>query len=263
MQLTALHTYPVKSMRGISLTEAPINAIGLPHDREWLLATPEGQFLTARKLPQLLLWQAHVLPHGIQLIAPDGETRTILHTHMQQIAPVTVWKDHFNAYHGDALADEWLSSKLNTTCCLFWLGKNSQRTLDYDAKTPLSFADGAPFLLASEASLHHLNQQLTQPVEMARFRANLVIDGKQPYAEDDWRQIRIGEVVFELFKPCTRCIMTTVDLHTAEKHPQQQPLATLAKTHRAIFGINMIVLNSGFVRLGDSVEILAYHDKPL
>ena len=262
MQLTAITTYPVKSMRGINLTSAHINPIGLPHDREWLIASPDGKFLSARKLPQLLLWQAHILPNGLQLIAPNGEQLTLEHHTFSLNAAVTVWKDQFSAYHGNTIADEWLSQQLHTPCRLFWLGKNSPRLLSH-SQTPLSFADGSPFLLTSEASLHYLNSQLDKPVEMARFRANLVIDGTTAYAEEHWQHIRIGEVTFELFKPCTRCIMTTMDLHTAEAHPQQQPLATLAKTHRAIFGINMIALNTGTLHLHDPIEILSYHDKSI
>lgn len=57
-------------------------------------------------------------------------------------------------------------------------------------------------------------------------------------------------------RPCARCVMTTVDLQTAEKSPLQEPLKTLAKTRKAIFGMNMIALNSGVVRLGDEVGVL-------
>ena len=91
---------------------------------------------------------------------------------------------------------------------------------------------------------------------MRRFRPNLVVDGEVAYAEEGWKRIRIGEVEFELFKPCVRCVMTTVDLQTAEKSPLQEPLKTLAKTRKAIFGMNMIALNSGVLRLGDAVNVL-------
>ena len=256
MQLTALFHYPVKSMRGNPLQQAAASACGLPHDREWLLTDPDGKFLTARKLPQLLLWQAAADEHGLTLTAPDGDTLHTACDRMQQQAEVNVWKDHFSAQYGSAEADEWLSRKLGQACRLFWLGAPGNRRLPY-SDGPLSFADGAPFLLANEASLAALNQTLDEPVEMARFRANLVIDGQTAYEEEQWQRIRIGEVTFELFKPCVRCVMTTVDLHTAQLHPQQQPLATLAKTRRAIFGMNMIALNSGTVTLGDRVEILA------
>lgn len=55
MQLTEIVYYPVKSMRGLNAEAADIRHAGMPHDREWLVATPDGMFLTARKLPHMLL----------------------------------------------------------------------------------------------------------------------------------------------------------------------------------------------------------------
>ena len=110
------------------------------------------------------------------------------------------------------------------------------------------------------ASLAELNRHLAAPVGMDRFRANLVIDGDTPYAEDGWRHIRIGTVTFELFKPCSRCVMITIDPLTGAKSPLAEPLRTLAKTHRlpegACFGVNMVALNSGSVTVSDTITIL-------
>lgn len=255
MRLIALHRYPVKSLGGHSLTESLFTPQGLAHDREWLIATPAGQFITARQLPQMLLWQTEIHADGITLIAPNGNRYTTQPAYYTQIAPVQVWKDQFTAYCGDDGADTWLSEHIGQSVRLYYLGRNSHRLLAPD--TPLSFADSAPFLLTNTASLIHLNQQLDNPVEMARFRANLVIEGNLPYQEEQWKRIRIGTAEFELFKPCVRCVMTTVDLTTAIKHPQQQPLATLAQTRNAIFGMNMRTRQSGILRVGDDVSILA------
>lgn len=257
MQLSEIVYYPVKSMRGINAETALIRPEGLPHDREWLLTKPDGQFITARKFPQMLLWTATPVSDGLQLTAPDGDSRTALISNFNQSADVTVWDDSFAAYRSpSAELDDWLSQKLDTPCRLHYLGAHSRRLLGY-SQTPLSFADGAPYLLANSASLAALNAKLAEPVEMRRFRANLVIDTDTPWAETEWRRIRIGTVEFELFKPCIRCVMTTVDLNTGKKHPTQQPLKTLAYDHKAIFGINMVALNSGTVSLHDEVSVLA------
>ncbi|UOO82629.1 MOSC domain-containing protein [Uruburuella testudinis] len=255
MQLTEIVYYPVKSMRGINAQSALIRPEGMPHDREWLIATPEGMFLTARKLPQMLLWQATPHNDGLTLTAPDGSSRSVHTGDFTQNAEVAVWKDRFNACHGSPDTDTWLSQQLGTACRLYYLGRQSRRLLSF-SQTLLSFADGAPYLLTSTASLNELNSQLETPVEMRRFRPNLVIDGNNPYEEDRWQRIRIGEVEFELFKPCTRCVMTTIDLDNGRKHPHQEPLATLAVTRNACFGMNMIARNSGTVYLNDEITLL-------
>ena len=42
-----------------------------------------------------------------------------------------------------------------------------------------------------------------------------------PFAEDEWRAIRIGDVEFDVVKPCERCIFTTVDPLTGRFRPSQ------------------------------------------
>ncbi|MDO5639701.1 MAG: MOSC domain-containing protein [Neisseria sp.] len=257
MQLSEIVYFPVKSMRGINAESALILPAGMPHDREWLLTRPNGEFITARKFPHMLLWQAVPLSDGLKLTAPDGESRTAFIADFDQPGSVTVWDDSFEARHSShSELDEWLSSKLDTPCRLHYLGAQSARMLDY-SQTPLSFADGAPYLLANTASLEALNAKLAEPVEMRRFRANLIIDTDSAWAEEGWRRIRIGTVEFDLFKPCVRCVMTTVDLNSGQKHPTQQPLKTLAYDHKACFGVNMVALNSGTVHLHDEVTVLA------
>ncbi|UOO78050.1 MOSC domain-containing protein [Neisseria sp. Dent CA1/247] len=257
MKLTSIARYPVKSMGGNVLAESAVTPVGLPHDREWLVATPQGGFITARKFPQMLLWQTDAAPDRLTLTAPDGSSRAVYTNEMVHTADVTVWKDCFPAYHGSAETDAWLSERLGTDARLYWLGGHSKRVLAY-SQTPLSFADSAPFLLTNTASLDDLNAMLDTPVEMERFRANFVVSGKEAYEEETWHRIRIGEVEFEHFKPCTRCVMTTVDLKTAKKDPFQEPLSTLAIARKAIFGVHLVALNQGVVKAGDEVEVLSY-----
>jgi len=94
---------------------------------------------------------------------------------------------------------------------------------------------------------------------MDRFRPNIVIEGAEPFAEDDWKEIRIGDVVFELDSGCPRCTITTVNQKTADRGIE--PLKTLAKfrkteDNKVMFGQNAIHRNSGAIKVGDEVAIL-------
>lgn len=91
----------------------------------------------------------------------------------------------------------------------------------------LSFADGYPYLLANEASLRDLQQRCPASVKMEQFRPNLVVSGASAWEEDSWKVIRIGDVVFDVVKPCSRCIFTTVSPEKGQKHPAGEPLKTL------------------------------------
>ncbi|MDO4641496.1 MAG: MOSC domain-containing protein [Neisseria sp.] len=257
MKLIQINRYPVKSMGGNTLDESLVKPQGLPQDREWLVASPSGAMMTARKFPQMLLWQTEATPDALKLTAPDGSCRTVHISEMTQESDATVWRDSFPACYGSSATDAWLSEQLGIEARLYWLGKQSRRVLAH-TQTPLSFADGAPFLLANTASLADLNANLDEPVEIERFRANLIVAGTEAYEEEKWKRIRIGEVEFENFKPCVRCVMTTVDLKTGKKHPQQEPLSTLAVFRKAIFGVNLVALNEGSVKLGDKVSVLSW-----
>jgi uncharacterized protein YcbX len=125
----------------------------------------------------------------------------------------------------------------------------------------VSFADGFPLLLISEASLADLNSRLDAPVEMRRFRPNLVVDGNRPYAEDNWQRIRVGDVEFAGVKNCSRCVFTTIDPDSGVVHPDKEPLRTLSTYRRrpqggVYFGQNLIPRSGGVIRVGDPVTVL-------
>lgn len=50
-----------------------------------------------------------------------------------------------------------------------------------------------------------LNKRLKAPLPMNRFRANIVVAGGEPWAEDEWAGLRIGGLEFASVKPCGRC----------------------------------------------------------
>ena len=120
----------------------------------------------------------------------------------------------------------------------------------------MHFADGFPLLLIGQASLDDLSQRVGRPLEMLRFRPNLVVEGSAAFAEDGWKRIRIGSVEFVVAKPCSRCILTTLDPATGERNEDREPLTTL-KTYRekdgaVLFGQNLIALGQGQPRGGDA-----------
>lgn len=131
-------------------------------------------------------------------------------------------------------------------------------------QVPLGFADGFPFLLINEASLQDLRQRCPAGIKLEQFRPNLVITGASAWAEDSWSTVRIGEVLFDVPKPCSRCVLTTVSPEKGRKHPSGEPLATLQKFRTATdgsgdidFGLNLIARNSGIMRVGDELQVVA------
>lgn len=259
MALTQLFVHPLKSGRGHDVQSATVTEQGLFNDRIWLVVRPNGSQITARTHHRLVLVQAQGSGEGEWRFSAPGQTTLYTDTHRFAVPHrAQVWKSEFTAQTGDVAADAWFSTLLGEPVLLLWLGQSTRRL--QDGSTPLSFADGAPFLLISEASLADLNQRLSTPISIRQFRPNLVVDDVFPFEEDEWHQIRIGEVVFEKINRCTRCIFITIDPDSALPHPDRQPLTTLMQYRRlpegVCFGINLRARNCGILHVGDPLEVV-------
>ena len=177
-------------------------------------------------------------------------------TGKQRLA-VTVWGDRVDAASAGPEAAAWFSKLLGLPCQLAFMDQIADRPVRSSHGCPgdrVSFADTMPLLLASEASLADLNRRLSQPVPMARFRPNVVVDGVQPWSEETWKRLRIGQIDFEGTHPCVRCVVTTIDQQSGEKVPDGEPLKTLATFHRSAdgvcFGLNLAPRGTGTIRVG-------------
>jgi len=265
MKVTELNIYPVKSTRRIALRESEVLPRGLPWDRRWMLVDASGKFITGRQHPRLATVQTQIGDNLLHIHAAGHDSLSLpLVPRERRVVEVTVWKDSVDALLAGKEADDWFTDFLGLDCRLVQMTDDISRGVNPDygrAGDQVSFADGFPLLLISEASLADLNSRLDKPVEMRRFRPNLVIDGERPYAEDGWQRIRVGEVEFEGVKNCSRCVFTTIDPDTGEKSPDLEPLRTLSSYRRrpeggVYFGQNLIPRSAGVIRVGDSVTVL-------
>ncbi len=264
MKLAEITVYPVKSAGGIAVQEREVEPRGLAGDRRWMVVGADGGFLTQRDWPRLALIVPTLEPDALRLDAPGCAPLRVPLLPEGDKQTVRVWRSVCAAVSAGAEADAWLSAFLQMPCRLVYMPDETRRTVSPEfaaGEGIVSFADGFPLLLIGESSLTDLNARLADLVPMNRFRPNLVVTGAAPYAEDDWAQVRIGEVLFHVVKPCDRCAMTTVEQTTGEKHGPE-PLQTLAGYRRAdsgkvLFGQNLIPAAPGVVRVGDSVEVVA------
>jgi uncharacterized protein len=265
MKLSAINLFPIKSAAGISVTQADVEQRGLKDDRRWMIVDDTGCFLTGRQLPAMVLIQARPDEEGLTLLAPDMATQRVQKPGLEALRlKVKVWDDHLDALLADSMTNAWLSRYLLREVRLVYMDGTSERNVEIDqthgkVNQPVSFADGYPLLLISEASMTSLNQKLAMPISILRFRPNLVISGTQAHVEDHWKRIRIGVIEFDLIKACTRCVFTTVDPVTGKKDISGEPLRTLKEYRRSeagiIFGMNLVSRNKGVVKLGDEVEV--------
>lgn len=265
VNLARLYVHPVKSMRGLELSHAQVAESGLAFDRIFMITDTNGTFITARQYPFLVCFTPALLINGVSITAPDGQSHTVSFSEFSILpSPTEVWGNQFTARIAPPDVNQWLSSYFKRDVQLRWVGEELSRRVKNRPEIPLSFADGFPYLLINEASFDALQLRCQSSIVIEQFRPNLIIRGAEAFAEDSWQTIRIGEVIFDLVKPCGRCVLITVNTVSGRKHPQEEPLRSLQQFRTAEngdvdFGHNMIARNSGVIRLGDPIEVLATH----
>ncbi|EEW09981.1 hybrid-cluster NAD(P)-dependent oxidoreductase [Vibrio mimicus] len=264
--LSQINVFPVKSLGGLALSSAWVEKQGLTFDRRFMLALSDGSMVTARKFPQMVLIKTALRHDGVLFSAQGHPSLTIRYADFKlQPVPAQVWADNFTAYTTTDEADDWFSKVLGIRVELLYSGEQSNRVREKVGHN-VSFADGYPMLVISQASLDELNRRSPEFHSMDQFRTNLVVFGTEPFAEDSWKRIRIGEVEFEAVKPCERCILTTVEVKKGAFRPTKEPLRTLSQFRAnerggVFFGQNLVAKNEGMIRAGDPIEVLEYKEK--
>lgn len=263
LTLTEIWIYPIKSLGGIRLKQAKVLEKGLAYDRRWMLVDKEGQFLTQRVHPQMALFKLTI----------NNDQLTITHTQklskhsillkpsrIHELKEVTIWDDTVKAFEVSSESSDWFSDMLQIPCKLVYFPEENSRVVDpkYASNNEnVSLADGYPFLIIGEASLADLNSRMESPLPMNRFRPNFVFSGGQPFEEDTWKEFAVGTNRFLGVKPCSRCVLTTIDQETAEKGGE--PLRTLATyrkwDNKIYFGQNLLAIDHTFVQEGDSITL--------
>jgi uncharacterized protein len=264
MQILEIWIYPVKGLRGISISEIAVEPWGLAGDRRWAVIDADGRCVSQREVPQLATIDAIAFGGDLILSAPGG-TSHILHVPSATATrgSATIWGELVPIQLASQSDHLWISGLLSGYYRLAYMYDPSRsRAVDTTfgrENDRVSFADGFPLLLATRPSFNDLNERLAEPINISRFRANVIVDGEIPWAEDNWREVILGEINFRVAKPCARCVVTTVDQESGQKCDSGEPLRTLSKFRRnargeVIFGQNLIPDTLGFLRIGDVVR---------
>lgn len=281
--LAELWVYPIKSCAGLRVPQARLLSTGLQWDRHWMLVDPQGRFVTQRTLPQMAHLHITLTEHEMQVRAAHQPTLAPLaialaksgHVRMS----VQVWKSTVSALdEGDAAAD-WFSQAMGQPLRLVRFDDAERRVCSPewpgDKPAHTQFADGFPLLVTTDTSMPVLNARLLAAgeaaVDMRRFRANLVLSGFGPHAEDEMSRIAVGadaaagmnEALLQPVKPCTRCPMPDVDPDTAQTG---RSVRQALKGYRAdpqlndalTFGQNAIVLRGEGVVLEEGMRVQAW-----
>lgn len=267
--LAAISIYPVKSTAERSLERARVGRFGLVGDREWMVVDGDGSVVTARELPALL-----------QVRASGAATEGLEGVHLRLDAPgmpgleltdmgdrdqeVRLFGEPLVARQVGARANGWLRQALSREdLSLVRCSAPESRHVALAGRPTdrAAFQDEAALSLVSRASIAQLNQWIGQPEPLpaTRFRANLLADGVEPFAEDGWGEVRIGDAELRVAGPIGRCVMTGIDPVTLARG--REPIRTLSQHRRwdgkTWFAVHLLVDRPGSIRVGDTVEVRA------
>lgn len=263
IRLTEIRVHPVKSMAIRHLEQAEVEPWGLADDRRWMVVDASGECATARETPALLRLSAQPTADGLTLITPDGDRVWATATGAPGI-PVTVHgRGPITATGCAPEVDRWVCRALGSGG-LRLVRVESPRRLNPAHSRPgeaTAFADGYPVTLASAASLRQLQSWIgadSDPINMDRFRPNLVVDGDfQPFAEDYWGRVTLRDIAFRVVKGVDRCSMTMTDPVTLARG--HEPIRTLAKHRKwagaTWFAVQLIPEASGTIAVGDPLTV--------
>lgn len=258
LTVAELFVYPTKSGRGCRVGEARALGRGLEGDRAFMVVDERGDMLTQRDHPELGLLETVVSEDAVTFSALEERVRVIGSELARDERRVRVWSDEVVAEDCGPAAAGLVTHLTGRLARIVRIGEAFRRPVDQAFARPsdeVSFADGFPILVTTRASTTAIADLAGVAAASLRFRPNLVVSGAAAFEEDAWTTLRIGEVVLELVKPCTRCQVVDVDPATSER--DGRVLSVLAKERRAgrgvVFGQNALVRVEGVVRVGDAV----------
>uniref|UniRef100_A0A663N044 Molybdenum cofactor sulfurase n=1 Tax=Athene cunicularia TaxID=194338 RepID=A0A663N044_ATHCN len=209
--VTNIYVYPIKSCSAFEVSEWPVGNQGLLYDRNWMVVNQNGVCITQKQEPRLLsFFPLHRLCQT---------SRYLVKTHDC----------------GDGIAD-WFSLFLGHPCRLIRQSsdmknrshRKTTKGLSSATNISLSLVNEAQYLLINVASIlqlkEHVSARLEEPLEIEelirRFRANIVISAPESFEEEEWAEISIGALRFQVMGPCSRCQIICIDQQSGERNKE-------------------------------------------
>lgn len=228
--------YPVKSMAGLPTESAFVGWHGLEGDRRFAFRRLNDKsgfpWLTASRLPELLLYQ----PHGLDENADDPAP-----THVRT-------PEGINLALGSAELQNSVAEKLGSAVELM--------------KLKHGIFDEASVSVINLATIAAIGVEVGQDLDTRRFRANIVIDADatEPFQEDRWIGGRLvfgnnqdGPILSMTLRDL-RCVMINLHPDTAKQDPRVMKAAVCLNDNNA--GAYGTVVRTGPISVGQPVSFL-------
>ena len=207
MRLDKIKIFPIKSLDGVGLNKVRVTAGGiLENDRVWAIFDDSGRVVNGKRTARV---------HDLRC---DFDAK---------FAEVCLWQNGQSSREQFALDDLARLAK--------WLGDFFDFAVEVRRDAVRGFPDDRTAFgptIVSEASLWAIQSwfpEVRLESVRRRFRANLELDGGEPFCEDrlfgapdELKPFQVGAVKFLGHNPCQRCVVPTRDPDTGQGVPEFQ-----------------------------------------
>jgi uncharacterized protein YcbX len=245
--ISALYRYPVKGMTPEALERVVLTpGETLPFDRAYAIENGPGRFNP--EAPR------HLLKINFLMLMRDERLATLKTKFDDQTETLTVFR------HGKQVARGQLTTKIGRQLIEQFIAgymKDELRGPPRIMRAPgHSFSDVAAKCahVVNLASVRELERTTGRPVNPLRFRANIYLDGVEPWAELSWldKEIGIGPARLTVFARTQRCEATNVDPDTGARD-MAIPAHLIRTWSHQDFGIYAKVMMGGEIAIGSPV----------
>ncbi|NXS91398.1 MOCOS sulfurase, partial [Jacana jacana] len=260
--VTNIYLYPIKSCSAFEVTEWPVGNQGLLYDRNWMVVNQNGVCMTQKQEPRLCLVNPSIdLEQNIMVIQAEGMDPISVSLEENTgkeavICESKVCSHRVKTYDcGEGIAG-WFSLFLGRPCRLIRqssdvknrLHQKNIKGLAAATNISLSLVNEAQYLLINVASIlelkEHISARLEEPLEIdeliRRFRANIVISAPESFEEEEWAEISIGALQFQVVGPCSRCQIICIDQQSGERNKEFLQSLSAARGRKTNFGIYLM-----------------------
>ena len=251
-KVKSYHIYPIKSLGGQKIKNPNATLSGFEYDRQWMLVDQDGKFQTQREFPKMALLAAKVSRGKVTCYEKQNPANKISFKTdliLEEKIKVNIWSDKLKASLVSAEVDQWFSEQLKSKVRLVNKTNRKKYIRKFNETYPTNYPDAYPYLVLSTNSIKEINTKLKNKIGLERFRANIIIEGKEPFFEDNLEEFKIGKIPFKMVKRCGRCIVINTDQDTSKIY--KEPLKSLAKyrtyRNKVMVGMNAVALKEGFV----------------
>ncbi|XP_030302260.1 molybdenum cofactor sulfurase [Calypte anna] len=260
--VTNIYLYPIKSCSAFEVTEWPVGNQGLLYDRNWMVVNQNGVCLTQKQDPRLCLVTPSVdLNKKLMVIQAEGMDPISVSLEENTgkeavICESKVCSHRVKTYDCGERIAAWFSLFLGRPCrlirqCSDVKNRSQQKNtkgLASATNISLSLVNEAQYLLINASSIRqlkeHISARLEKPLELEeliqRFRANIVISAPEAFEEEEWAEISIGALRFQVVGPCSRCQIICIDQQSGERNKEFLQSLSATRGRKTNFGIYLM-----------------------